>query len=146
MTDRSGQRLPEAFCKRFRVTEAVRKAIDIDEWLVIAPVPGTVDPLRLNFPAALDWGMLRWSLSVTDREGRPLRGHREIGRDEKQWSFTPASAWAAGEHRVVVSSELEDVCGNDLFGAFDSVPVFLSWPVEKLDQQPTLDLGAHHHI
>jgi hypothetical protein len=119
MTDRLGQHLPEAFSKRFRATEAVRKAIEIADWLVLAPVPGTVDPLRLIFPAALDWGMLDYSIRVVNRQGQPLGGHREIGRGEKQWSFTPASPWTAGEYRVVVSSELEDVCGNVLFGAFD---------------------------
>jgi hypothetical protein len=119
MTDRSGQRLPEAFSKRFRATEAVRKAIEIDEWVVLAPVPGTVDPLRLIFPAALDWGMLDCSIRVVNRQGQPLGGHRETCRAETQWSFTPTYPWTAGEYRVVVSSELEDVCGNDLFAAFD---------------------------
>jgi hypothetical protein len=119
MTDRLGQHLPETFSKRFRATEAVRKAIEIDEWRVLAPVSGTVEPLQLIFPAALDRGMLDYSIRVVNRQSQPLFGHHEIGRDEKQWSFMPASPWTVGEYRVVVSSELEDVCGNDLFGPFD---------------------------
>jgi hypothetical protein len=119
MTDRSGQHIPDAFPKRFRAIEAVREAIHINEWLVLMPGPGTVDPLRLTFPTALDWGVLDNSIRVVDRHGQPLSGHRQTGPAEKQWQFTPASPWTAGEYRVVVSSQLEDVCGNDLLGAFD---------------------------
>jgi hypothetical protein len=119
MTDRSGQHLPAAFSKRFRAIEAVREAIHINEWRVLPPGPGTVDPLRLIFPTALDWGVLDNSIRVVNCLGQPLSGHRQLGREERQWTFTPASPWTVGDYRVVASSELEDVCGNDLFGAFD---------------------------
>jgi hypothetical protein len=119
MTDRSGQHLPHAFTKRFLATEAVRKAVEIDEWLVSSPAAGTLDPLRLVFPAVLDWGMLDYAIRVVDRYGQPVGGHRETGLDESCWTHTPATPWEAGGYRVVVSPELEDVCGNSLLGAFD---------------------------
>jgi hypothetical protein len=119
MTDRRGQPLSEAFCKRFSATDAVRQPIDVKQWLLAVPLAGTVEPLEIIFSGALDWGMLAHSIRVDTGDGRPVDGRSAAGRHEKRWSFTPATRWAPGDYRVVVAPDLEDACGNDVSAPFD---------------------------
>jgi hypothetical protein len=119
MLDLSGRPLRESFCKRFRVTEAVREPIEVERWKILPPATDSHQPLTLVFPKPLDWALLWHTITIAGEEGRPLQGRVAITEGERRWSFTPSSAWEAGSYRLRIASSLEDVCGNSLSGAFD---------------------------
>jgi hypothetical protein len=48
-----------------------------------------------------------------------IEGQVAIDQCETRWSFTPTFPWASGHYRIHVSSDLEDVCGNNTMAAFD---------------------------
>jgi hypothetical protein len=38
---------------------------------------------------------------------------------ETRWRFTPRSPWGAGDYRLVVGTDLEDVAGNSIARPFE---------------------------
>ena len=119
MIDLFGSRLPETVYKRFRVTDAVREPIAVEQWKIVPPVTNSRQPLVLMFPRPLDWALLSHTISIASTCGQSIGGRIVIDQCERRWSFTPTSLWAAGEHHIRVASSLEDVCGNSLVAAFD---------------------------
>jgi hypothetical protein len=119
MVDLSGRRLHETFYKHFRVTEAVREHIAVEQWEIVPPVTKSRQPLVLMFPRPLDWALLSHTITITSSGEQSIGGRIAIDENERRWSFTPTSAWAAGSYRVRVASSLEDVCGNSVIAAFD---------------------------
>ncbi|HTV48577.1 MAG TPA: hypothetical protein VMG59_09050 [Phycisphaerae bacterium] len=119
MVDVSGRPLPEAFRKRFRVTEAVREPISVAQWQIAPPAAASRQPLVLNFPRPLDWAILLRAMTITSTDGQLIHGCVVIDQCETRWNFTPTSPWAAGSYLVCVESSLEDICGNTITAAFD---------------------------
>jgi hypothetical protein len=119
MRDAWGQLLSESFCKCFRVIAPVREPVCLRPWRVLAPVTGSRSPLVVIFPRPLDRALLEDSLTIAPTEGPALQGRFRIDHGERRWSFTPKSCWAPGSYRILVAAGLEDVCGNNLNGAFD---------------------------
>jgi hypothetical protein len=119
MLDASGRQLPKPVFKRFRVTDAVREAVAIEQWKVLPPRADSRQPLMLVFPRPLDRALLSHTITVMSGDGKALGGKIVIDRDERRWAFTPAAPWLSGAYQVRVASDLEDVCGNNLLGAFD---------------------------
>jgi hypothetical protein len=119
MVDSSGRPLSEGFYKSFRVTEAVRKPIDLEQWKILTPAAHSRKPVQVMFPEPLDWAQLWHAISIASTGGQRIAGCIAIDQDERRWSFTPRSPWDSGSYNVHVASGLEDVCGNNLLGAFD---------------------------
>ena len=119
MTDLSGSHLPETVYKRFRVTDAVREPIAVEQWEIAPPKTNSRQPLVLEFPRSLDWALLTRMITIGSTGVRSIDGQLEIDQCERKWSFTPASPWAAGSYYVRVAPSLEDVCGNSIVAAFD---------------------------
>jgi hypothetical protein len=119
MTDLSGSRLLEPIYKRFRVTDAVREPVAVEQWKIVPPVISSRQPLVLMFPRPLDWALLSNTITIASNSERPIAGQIEIDQHERRWSFTPTSPWAAGSYHVRVAPSLEDVCGNSVTAAFD---------------------------
>ena len=119
LTDLCGRRLGRSVHKRFRVSEAVRQPIAVEQWAITPPMPGTCQPLILTFPIPLDWAMLSHSMTVTSHTGETLKGRITTDRFETQWCFMPSTSWTPGRYRIHVDSVLEDPCGNNLSAAFD---------------------------
>jgi hypothetical protein len=119
MTDISGIQLPKPVYKRFRVTDAVRESIAIEQWKIAPPLANSRQPLVLMFPRPLDWAMLLHAITIESTSEQSMDGRIEIDQCERRWSFTPTSLWAAGKHHIRVASSLEDVCGNSVTAAFD---------------------------
>ena len=119
MIDQTGQSLAETHRHQFRVTAAVRQAINVTDWFLQTPVAGSTQPLLLEFPRPLDWAMLTRSIRIDLAGGPSLAGRVDISRAERRWMFTPVTPWAPGRYRIVVEPDLEDVCGNDLMAPFD---------------------------
>jgi hypothetical protein len=119
MTDLSGCRLPETVYKHFRVTDAVREPVAIEQWKIVLPETNSRRPLVLTFPRPLDRALLSQTITIASTCEQSMDGQMVIDRCERRWSFTPASPWAAGFYHVRVASSLEDVCGNSVIAAFD---------------------------
>ena len=119
MTDRSGHRLHKTYCKRFKVTGAIREHIAVDRWEIAPPVTGSREPLALDFPRPLDWALLSHAITIVSANERLIEGRAAIDHGERRWSFTPALPWTPGRYHICVASTLEDVCGNSVIAAFD---------------------------
>lgn len=119
MLDIDRRRLPKTFYKRFRVTEAAREEISVEQWKVVHPEKHSRQPLILHFPRPLDWALLARTITVASTERPSIDGQVVIDQEERRWSFTPTSPWAARAYEIRVSSSLEDVCGNTIETAFD---------------------------
>jgi hypothetical protein len=119
MLDLDGRRLTETVYKRFRVTEAVRQRIAVEQWKVAPPVSRSRDPLMLLFERPLDWASLAHTITVASSDGQSIDGRIMIDQCERRWSFTPPSPWEPGSYQVCITSSLEDVCGNSILAAFD---------------------------
>ena len=119
MTDISGGRLPGTTYKRFRVTDAVREPIAVEHWNILPPKTNSRQPLVLMFPRPLDWALLSQTITIASACGQSIDGQVVIDQCERRWSFTPATPWVVGSYHVRVTSELEDVCGNNVSAAFD---------------------------
>jgi hypothetical protein len=119
MTDISGGRLPATVYKRFRVTDAVREPIAVEQWKIMPPETNSRQPLVLIFPRPLDWALLSQTITIVSADKQSIEGRIVIDECERRWSFTPTSPWSAGAYHVGVASSLEDVCGNNVIAAFD---------------------------
>ena len=119
MLDLAGRPLRASLYKRFRVTPAIREPIAVEQWQILPPATNSHEPVALIFPKPLDWALLWHAITITSEHGQPIDGRIAIDRYETRWRFAPTSPWAAGSYLVRVASGLEDVCGNNLLGAFD---------------------------
>ncbi|MCP3727681.1 hypothetical protein M3I53_31935 [Paraburkholderia sp. CNPSo 3272] len=119
MVDSSGRPLQQHFSKPFVVAQAVRESVEVAHWTVLPPAANTDQPLEIMFPRPLDWALLRRAITVVGDDELPVRGRAAIAQGERRWTFTPASPWTATRPAIRVAPDLEDVCGNNLFEAFD---------------------------
>jgi hypothetical protein len=119
MLDFQGRPLRESFRKSFRVIEPVRQPVGIEQWKLLLPLTRSNQPLVLIFPHPLDWALLWHSICIKSKGGQSIDGRLIIDQDERRWSLTPTSPWAAGSYEIRISHGLEDVCGNSLLGMFD---------------------------
>lgn len=119
MVDWSGRPLRETFYKSFRVTEAVREPIAVEQWQILPPAANSHQPLALMFSRPLDWALLWHTITIASAGGQPIHGRIAIDQGERRWGFTPKSPWTAGSYSIRIRSSLEDVCGNSLLAAFD---------------------------
>jgi hypothetical protein len=119
MVDLSGHPLCMGLYKRFRVIEAVREPIAIEQWKISPPATKSFEPLVLMFPKPLDWALLQRTITIASEEGKPVDGRIVIDEGERRWSLTPILPWAPGAYYISIAPSLEDVCGNSMLEAFD---------------------------
>jgi hypothetical protein len=119
IVDQHGRSLAESFRKQFLVSDPVRQLINLENWKVLSPATGSRDALVLTFPRPLDWALLLRTIMIQSRDGSVIDGQIVVDQGERRCIFTPKSSWAPRVYHVRVSSELEDVCGNDMAGPFD---------------------------
>lgn len=115
-----GQPLGVEFKRTFRVASPDHSRVDPARWTLHTPKAATCEPLRIVFPAPLDWALLHNSIGVTDEAGHVTDGMVEIAEGEREWRFTPRTEWKAGGHVVVINPLLEDLAGNNLDRAFEA--------------------------
>jgi hypothetical protein len=119
MIDLYGRPLRESFRKHFVAGDAVREPISIEHWKILPPVTGTQQALVLRFTSPLDWALLWQTITIESADGLVIDGRVVVDQHERRWSFTPTSPWVTGVYHIRVRSGLEDVCGNNIAGAFD---------------------------
>ena len=117
--DAAGQPLVAPFRREFRVGPPRERSLDPTDWRLEIPVHGTRDPLAVNFPAPLDYGLLQRALRVATGSGQPLNGRIHVEAAETRWVFTPRTPWEPGRYQLVAAETLEDVAGNRIGRAFE---------------------------
>ncbi len=105
--------------KRFRSTAAIHTRIDVSTWTLKTPSAGTRAPIRIRFPAPLDWALLQERLKVIGPTGKTIEGIVTTSSGETNWTFTPKPNWTAGEYQLEIDTVLEDLAGNNLRQPFE---------------------------
>jgi hypothetical protein len=119
MIDLYGHSLRTSFRKHFVVGHAVREHISVEHWNILPPATGTRQDLTITFPRPLDWALLLRTITIGATDGSAIDGQVAVDQCETRWSFTPSSPWIAGVYHIRVAPSLEDVCGNNIIGAFE---------------------------
>jgi hypothetical protein len=63
------------------------------------------DPLKVEFPEALDHALATRVLAVKD----PVEGTTTVDREETRWRFSPSTSWRKGTYEISVPGILEDL-------------------------------------
>ncbi len=117
--DGKGVGLKKTFEKKFEITSADRRSPKHTKWEIISPAKGARSPLKLILDEPLDSALLLRFITVLDDEGLEITGKIDFDDDEQVWLFQPDQPWKAGEHRLKISSRIEDLAGNTLMFLFD---------------------------
>jgi hypothetical protein len=117
--DAQGKPLAESFRKTFRAGPPDDQPVDTAAWSIQTPKPGTKDPLWVELPEPLDRAMLARAIRVLGPGQFPVTGTIVVEREETRWGFRPESEWKAGEHALVIDTELEDLAGNSVGRPFE---------------------------
>lgn len=105
--------------KEFYVVTADRESPDPKTWRIASPKAGSREPLTVDFPESMDYGLLLRTLSVFNGGGTPVVGHVAIERNETRWNFSPTESWRAGDFHLIVDGALEDLAGNRIGRPFE---------------------------
>jgi hypothetical protein len=136
-TDSAGRPLKTGFRKSFRALAADESSPDPKDWSVQSPRPDTRDPVEIRFPRALDRALLDRLLAVQDQAGKIMPGQVTVDGAETIWRLEPVMPWRAGDYRLVIGTDLEDVAGNSIARPFE---VDLSGPISRQVLSNTVNL------
>ena len=103
----------------FRVSNPVLEAIDETHWVLVSPSVESLDPVVVHFDRVMDAALCEDEIGVLSPSGEVVQTRVSLAPGGTVARLIPSHPWGAGEHRVVVSERLEDVCGNRLSEALD---------------------------
>jgi hypothetical protein len=123
--DAEGRPLRASFVKEFAIGPADRTPPDPERWKIAAPPAGSREPLVVEFDEPMDQALALRMIAVVAGSAKqsattpPMLGKTELGERERRWSFVPAEPWQRGPHRLVVTTTIEDLAGNNIGKTFD---------------------------
>ena len=117
--DGNGLPLKDSYRRTFKVGPPDERPLVHTAWKVHAPPVGTRAPLLVEFPEALDHGLLLRAMGVEAADGTATNGEITIANAERTWSFVPREMWRPGTYRIVALGMLEDLSGNRIGRAFE---------------------------
>ena len=103
----------------FRVSDPVLEAVDETRWRLISPAAGSLDPAVVHFDRVMDAALCEDEIGVLTPSREVVQTRMSLAPDGTAARLIPSHPWRAGEHHLVVSERLEDVCGNRLGEALD---------------------------
>jgi hypothetical protein len=103
----------------FRVSDPVLRAVDETRWRLVSPTAGSLDPAVVYFDRVMDAALCEDEITVLAASGEAVQTRVSPAPDGTAARLIPSHPWRAGEHRLVLSERLEDVCGNRLGEALD---------------------------
>ena len=112
-----GQPLPKSTTKTCWVTAPDRTSPNPDLWEIKSPQTSN-EPLVLSFNEALDFVMLQNLIGIT-KARKSIDGDILVIPTEQRWSFTPKVPWTEGRYTLHISTDVEDLAGNNLSRLFD---------------------------
>ena len=117
--DAAGCALLTDAVREYQVGQPARGRLDPSRWVLQGPRVGTTEPLRVRADRPLDHALAQRFLTVADDAGSALPGRGLLETGDRDWSFTPATAWTTAPHALLVDRRLEDVAGNSVRRVFD---------------------------
>src|SRR5436305_9304447 len=117
--DANGAPLKSDFEKTFKVTEPDRESPNPLRWKIRAPKSKSRDPLTVVFDEPLDHALAQRVLRIADPAGAPVIGSIKLNGMDRIWTFVPNHRWAAGTHKLIVPTIIEDLAGNNIGKPFD---------------------------
>jgi hypothetical protein len=121
--DAEGQPLATEYRKTFRVGPPDDRPPEPSRWKVDVPAAASRDSLTITSTEPLDHALFGRLVTVRDAQGHELPGAVAVDLGETRWRFTPGREWAAGDYRIAVDRDLEDLAGNSVGRLFE-VDVF----------------------
>ena len=103
----------------FRVSAPVLTAVNETHWHLVSPAMGSLDPVVVHFDRVMDAALCEDEIGVLTASGEVVQTSVSVAPDGTTAQIVPTRPWNAGEHRLVVSQRLEDVCGNRVGEALD---------------------------
>jgi hypothetical protein len=103
----------------FRVSDPVLRAVDETHWRLASPTVGSLDPAVVHFDRVMDTALCENEIGVLAPSGQVIQTRVSLAPDGTAARLTPSHPWRTGEHHLVASERLEDVCGNRLGEALD---------------------------
>jgi hypothetical protein len=103
----------------FRVSNPVLEAVDETHWRLVSPTVGSLDSVVVHFDRVMDAALCENEIGVLTPSGEIVQTAVSLTLDGTTAQIIPSHPWSNGEHRLVVSERLEDVCGNRLGEALD---------------------------
>jgi hypothetical protein len=103
----------------FRVSDPVLEAVDETRWRLVSPTAGSLDPAVVHFDRVMDAALCEDEIGILTPSGEVAATRVSLAPDGTAARLIPSHPWRAGEHHLVVSERLEDVCGNRLGEALD---------------------------
>jgi hypothetical protein len=117
--DAAGRPLVRPFRHAFQAGPAIEKPMAVGEWTLAPPKPHGREPLVVTFPWPMDSGLAQRAFAIVGPDGQPVAGDATLAPGDVRWSFTPRTAWTAGEYRLTADPMLEDPAGNQVGRAFE---------------------------
>jgi hypothetical protein len=103
----------------FRVGDPVLEEIKETSWRLTSPTVGSLEPAVVHFDRVMDAGVCEDEIVVLSPSGEVVQARVSLAPEGTTAQLIPSHPWRAGEHRLVASERLEDVCGNRLGEALD---------------------------
>jgi hypothetical protein len=103
----------------FAVNPPKFEPLDERRWFVTRAPAGSSHLLVLLFDRVMDAATVADEVMVVGPDGERIGGRCEITPDGRKMRFHPTRRWRVGEHLILFSRRLEDVCGNRLGKALD---------------------------
>jgi hypothetical protein len=102
-----------------KVGPAERRRLVMNKWKIVTPLAGSQSPIKIHFDRVIDPSNTLRNLHIEFPDSTKITGFAKIVG--QTWEFTPDAFWHAGEYRIVAARSLEDIAGNRLNTAFDSI-------------------------
>jgi hypothetical protein len=103
----------------FHVSDPVLEAVDETCWRLFSPSVGSLDPVVVHLDRVMDAALCENEIEVLTASGEVVQTSVSLVSDGTTAQIIPSHSWNVGEHRLVLSERLEDVCGNRLGEALD---------------------------
>ncbi len=103
----------------FRVSDPVLEALNETNWRLVSPTVGSLDPAVVHFDRVMDTALCEDEIGVLTPSGEVVQMSVSLTPDGTTARIMPSHPWSVGEHRLVLSERLEDICGNRLGEALD---------------------------
>ncbi len=126
--DAQGNPLAKGFRKSFLSGPPDDQPIDFAQWKITSPPAEGREPVRIQFPKALDHALAEHLIWVETAKGIRVSGSAGLADKEHRWLFTPEQPWKSGDYRIAVDSTLEDLAGNSVDRPFE---IDVLRPVER---------------
>jgi hypothetical protein len=135
--DATGKPLGAGYRKKIDVLEPDETSPKPHAWLIKTPPSDSYIPLIVALGGPLDFALANRLIWVEDVSGKTIKGRTALEDHETRWEFTPEIPWGAGDYRLVVGTELEDVAGNSVARPFE---VDLAGPISERVTATTVKL------